>query len=233
MAVNTATGSGASIDGMNFVIDPQTVNWNYTTKIATQKTVGGKVIQLLGFNMGDLVVTGQWPGFHMAWQQKKFLERMIRIADAQVPIIGQPAPKPVRFMWPNMSWDFWVFLRDFKQNGTTVAIERSESNFTPTYTLTMFVYEDNGNILSAIQTSAAATFLKRISAGMGWVQSDWNGPMTIEEVSETLAGRSVFEYITTPLPFNEMADEGADVFEVEGNSSAETPVNPDDNSDEN
>ena len=234
MAVNSATGSGASIDGMNFVVDPQSVHWDYSVKINTKKTVGGKVIQLLGFNMGDLIVQGQYPGHHTTWNQKKFLDRIIKIADEQVPIIGRPSPKPVRFMWPNMNWDFWVFVKDLKQDGASVAIERSNGAFSPNYTLTMFVYEDNGNIVEAIKTSTQVKFLQRITAGMGWSQTDWNGPMTIKEVTDLLAGRTVYEYITTPLPFTEYNDEGPEVFSTEGNSSANsnTDTNTSDTDDE-
>lgn len=212
MAVNSATGDGASIDGMNFVVDPQTVQWTYTAKIGTQPTIGGKVVQLLGFNMGDLIVHGQYPARSTMWNQRKFLDRMADIADSQVPSLGKPAPKPVRFMWPAQKWDFWVYLKALRQDGSDVSIERNEATFSPTYTLTMFVYEDNGNIIKAVQGSAQVKFLQRITAGMGWSQTDWNGPMTIEDVSATLAGVTVWEYLATPLPMTAMTDQGADVF---------------------
>jgi hypothetical protein len=212
MAVNSNTGSGASIDGMNFVVNPQTVQWNYTAKIGTQKTIGGKVIQLLGFNMGDLIVRGQYPGRSTMWNQRKFLERISAIADSQVPKIGNKPPVPVRFKWPDQGWDFWVFVKALIQDGSSVSIERNEAMFSPTYTLTMFVYEDNGNIVKAVQGSAQVKFLQRITAGMGWTQTDWNGPMKIEDVSATLAGSTVWEYLATPLPMTAMTDQGPDVF---------------------
>jgi hypothetical protein len=215
MAVNSNTATGASIDGMNFVVDPQSVSWDYSVKIGTQPTIGGKVVQLLGFNMGDLIVRGQYPARSTMWNQRKFFERMVDIADSQVPKIGKPSPKPVRFMWPDRNWDFWVYLRALKQDGADVSIERNEAMFSPTYTLTMFVYEDNGNIIKAIQGSAQVKFLQRITAGMGWTQTDWNGPMTIADVSATLAGSTVWEYLATPLPFSDLLDQGADPFSTE------------------
>ena len=219
---------GASIDGFNMTIDPRGVHWNYSIKISTQKTIGGKVIQLLGTNIGDLIINGQY-GDHAVFRQNKFFERILKIADEQVPIIGQPAPKPVRFKWPEKNWDFWVYVKDLKQLGTDVAIERNVNHFSPEWRLVLFVYEDNGNIIKAIETSAQVKFLQRISAGMGWAQSDWNGPMTITEISETLAGRTVFEYLTTPLPFNEMYDEGPEVWEPE--TDEDTTTDTDDEED--
>ena len=189
---------GASIDGIPLRINPNEVTWDYRAKVATVKTVGGKVIQLLGFNMGDLVVRGSYgdPG-----RQKEMFERLKAIADAQVPTIGiQSASRPVRFLWPEKRWDFWVYVKALVQDGSPVSIERSPRVVNPRYTLTLFVYEDNGNIVSAIKNSAQVQFLQRISAGMGWSQTDWNGPMTIAEVQANLNGQTIFDYLFTPIP---------------------------------
>jgi hypothetical protein len=200
---------GASINGIPLRVNPRSVQWDYTAKVATIKTIGGKVIQLLGFNMGDLVIRGQY-GRDGIERQQEFFNQLQAIADSQVPVIGQAsASQPVRFLWPEKRWDFWVYIKSLIQDGTPVSIERSPTTFSPRYTLTLFVYEDNGNIVGAIKNSAQVQFLQRITAGMGWSQSEWNGPMTLAEVQASLNGASVFDYLFTPLPTPDFAfDQG-------------------------
>jgi hypothetical protein len=170
------------------------------------KTIGGKVIQLLGFEMSDLVVEGTFGGPDTLATQSAFFNQMKEIASAQAPVLGKTASKPVRFLWPEHGWDFWVFVKDLTQRGSSVSIETSESISAPKYTLTLFVYEDNGDIVRVAGSSAQAKFLARFTAGLGWSQSEWNGPQTLTELEEELQGQSVQDYLFShyglldPLP---------------------------------
>jgi hypothetical protein len=59
----------------------------------------------------------------------------------------------------------------------------------------MFVQEDNGDITHAARQSAAASFIARLGDGMGWKQSEWNGPMGA--LSDILDGNSILGRIAT------------------------------------
>lgn len=184
----------ASINGIPFAVDPSSIRWDYTLKISTKPTIGGKVVQLYGHSMGDLVVSGSFGGVE---RQAKFVKEIDAIAAAQAPRVlqsGAAAAPPVRFVWPGQNWDFWVYVRSIQQSGASVAIETSEQVHNPLYTLTLFVYEDNGNIVSPMIDSAMVSYLNRLTAGLGWSQSEYNGPLTEQNRNEILAGQTLFDY---------------------------------------
>lgn len=187
----------ASIDGVPFFVDPSSIQWNYTLKMSKTSTVGGLVIQLYGWSMGDLVISG---AFGSVERQRAFFAQIDDIADHQNPAAtpnGMSPARPVRFSWPEQKWDFWVYVRDLKQSGASVAIEESVSMHNPKYTLTLFVFEDNGTIVKSAGQSAMNAYLRRITAGLGWKQSQWNGPQTAEERQQAVGSQTFFDYAFT------------------------------------
>lgn len=182
-----------TIGGVLLPVNPQELKWDYSVRISTQKTIGGRVVQLLGWNMGDLVVSGKFGAFGVERQQHIF-EHLNTIAGQQAPKYGESPAKPVRFLWPEMGWDFWVFIKSMTQTGAGVSVERNQRIHSPGYTLTMFVYEDNGDIVKAVGGSAATQYLKRLTAGLGWSQSAWNGPETSQDLQDTLQGNTIMDY---------------------------------------
>lgn len=186
---------GASLDGVPMRLNPSSVRWPYTMKYADTKTVGGKVFQLLGASLGDLTVAGKFGAGGPA-EQQAMLDRIIALMDEQMPVNG-PA-KPVRFLWPERGWDFWCFVKKFTQTGSDVAIEASNQNFAPEYTLTLFIQEDNGSLVRTVKTAAAAAFIGRISAGLGWKQTAYNGPGNYDALSEILGGKTIWEAMMDP-----------------------------------
>lgn len=185
---------GASIAGIPFKINPDSVGWSYTVKMADHKTVGGKVIQLYGFKMSDLVITGFFGGPDAVASQQKFFDVIKDIATKQSPQSDRTSGDPVRLLWPEQGWDFWVFILALQQAGAPVAIETNERIIAPKYQLTCFVYEDNGDILRSATGLSQAKFLARLTAGLGWQQTSYNGPETIEEVAARLGGTSILDF---------------------------------------
>jgi hypothetical protein len=184
----------ASINGIHFAVDPSSIRWDYTLKISTKPTIGGKVVQLYGYSLGNLVVSGS---FGSVERQAEFVRQIDAIAAAQAPMVtqgGAVAAAPVRFSWPSQKWDFWVYIMAIGQEGASVSIETSEAMNSPKYTLTMFVYEDNGNVVSPMVDNAMTSYLHRITAGLGWTQSEYNGPLTVGDRNTILAGQTLFDY---------------------------------------
>lgn len=186
----------ATLNGIPFHVNPSSVAWQYNVRLASHKTIGGKVIQIYGFNMDDLTVSGHF-GRGAIERQREFFDRVKAIADDQVPPYSGEAVRPVRFLWPEQRWDFWVFIKALTQGGAGVSIETAMNISNPSYTLTLHVAEDNGEIVKVAASSAQAAYLKRLTAGLGWRQSEWNGPETLEDLHAVLQGRTFLDYAFT------------------------------------
>jgi hypothetical protein len=77
-----------------------------------------------------------------------------------------------------------VWLLDFTEpGGMGTAVNTSEANFAPKWLLTFFVVDDNGKL----KTVAEDAYIARLSAGIGWKRTIYNGPMGWDEVHTALA----------------------------------------------
>ena len=181
---------GAFLDGIPFRVNPQSVSWPYSVKLAPTKTMGGKVVQIYGVSMGDLVIEGVF-GAGGSDEQKAFFDRLVTIIESQMPVSSTSVPRPVRFHWPERGWDFWCYVKKIEQQNASTAIRASNQDFNPGYRLTLFVQEDNGDLVRVARNSAQAAYIARLSAGLGWKPSaDWNGPLTL---ADALEGDEVFD----------------------------------------
>jgi hypothetical protein len=161
----------ASLGPINFRVDPMSINWGYTVRYAVTPTIGGKVIQVLGANLEDLTVTGSF-GTGGWREEKQFLQRITDIADAQTDFTGG---RPVRFMYPPLGYDFQVFVKAIRPISNTVG------NFAPTWNLTLFIFEDTFGLTKTVKGDAMDAFITRLSEGVGWKRSEYNGGITKEE----------------------------------------------------
>jgi len=188
--------SNATLDGIEFRINPSAFQWEYRIKTSATPTIGGKVIQILGTTFSDLVLTGKMGSedAHIA-----FFKQVLKIADEQVPSRVNPAPLPVRFVWPERNFDFLVYVKGMTQSGAETAVKLAVDTVAPEYQLVLFVAEDNGNVIKQAANTIEADFLTRLTKGMGWAQSSWNGPLTDHELTTTLAGASVVGYLEAGL----------------------------------
>ncbi len=183
--------STATIDGISFPVNPSMVSWSYTVNMSTHKTIGGKVVQLYGWRMGDLTIGGH---FGSVDRQKAFFEQLRSIADKQAPTLDRRVPQPVRFRWPERNWDFWVFLKKVNQDGASVAVDITHQSVAPRYTMSLFVAEDNGNIVKAAESAAQTAYINRLTAGLGWEKSSWNGPVDLENFAKQTLGLSPIDF---------------------------------------
>jgi hypothetical protein len=144
--------------------------------------------------MSDLTITGHFGGPDAIESQQRFFKIIKRIADDQVPKVGTSGGAPVRFLWPEQGWDFFIYILSLKQTGASVAVETNERIHAPQYQLVGFVYEDNADLLKAVSGVGKAKFLQRITDGLGWQQSDYNGPKDYDVVARRLSGTSIFDF---------------------------------------
>lgn len=178
-----------SLDGVRLWVNPDDIRWNFKMKVVDHKTMGGKVIQVLGTTLSDLTISGAFgrgdraKGETEAWESEiRFRRQVEKWADRAV---HTDNTDPMRFIYPPQKWDFQVFIRSV--SGTDWSVE----NINPRWQLVLFPVDDRAQrVVKGIKD----LYLKRLLEGVGWKQTEYNGP-TQMEVEEELSGRSVEEYI--------------------------------------
>jgi hypothetical protein len=191
----------ALFDGKGFRIDPTAVSWNYTVKAQEIKTVGGKVIQVYGTDLGDMTVRGSFgAGGHA--EQERFLSRMKELADRQVIAAANRhlvTAQPSRFIYPPRGWDFRVYLKAYSQPGAPGAssVYVEPGLVAPQWELRLHMVGDQG--AQGIKKAAQNAFIERLSQGLGWnedaLKAGFHGTLTSAEVQTLLNGQSVTSYI--------------------------------------
>lgn len=162
--------SFALLQGEPFRIDPDSVQGGFRVKTAAIDTQGGRVVQVLGTSMDSLTVTGSFGrgGFP---EQRAFLARMTGMAIFQNALgDGQQ----IRFQWPDKGWDFSVRLRAYASPNGPMSVHVAADVQNPKWTLSLYVIDDNNTLKTA--AAGADQFIARLSAGIGWRQTIYNGP---------------------------------------------------------
>lgn len=173
----------ATLNGVAFRIDPISVGWTFSVKTAEMNTLGGRVVQVLGATLGDMTVNGSFG--RGGWQEQEvFLRRMKGLAEAQVSESGpgKQGARPMRFFYAPEGWDFLVYLKSFSQPGAGGSVNLDVPTVNIQWSLVFHIVEDN----SGLKQVAQDAFIARISAGLGWKQTKWNGAMTFGEMQSFL-----------------------------------------------
>lgn len=165
----------ATLGGVPFRINPNSVKWTFQMKVSQIETVGGRVVQIFGTELGDMQVSGVFgngdksKGDTEGWQdQVRFAERVKAWTEA-----AQNNGKPLRFVYAPKKWDFHVFIKAYTNpEGRTV--NHDVTTFNPKWTLTLFIVEDRtGVVTKGIQD----VYIQRLFDGIGWKQTAYNGPL--------------------------------------------------------
>ena len=171
----------ARLGDYTFLVDPTSVQWNFRMRMNQKHTVGGRVIQVFGTDLGDMVVRGtlgigdRGAGDTQPWEaMERFVDKMEDMADAS----GlNPQQDPLKFTLPAKNWAFDVYIKDLAPVNYTV------QGTSPEFTLTLFIVED---LTGRITRGVVDKYIERLVKGIGWSQSEYNGP-TEEEVEDLLA----------------------------------------------
>ncbi len=183
----TAIGN-ASLGGLPFRIDPDSVSWSFAMKVSRRTTVDGVVVQVYGTELGDMTVSGVFGGGDLTqgdqggWEaQERFRRQVEAWAEDAVATAGV---RPLRFLYAPRRWDFQVLVRGYTGAGGGPAVEHANELFNPKWTLTLFVVEDSTRrVIAGIKD----LYVKRLMDGIGWKQSAYNGPLTQADVDKVLA----------------------------------------------
>jgi hypothetical protein len=205
----------AQLGNYTFRINPSQVLFTYDVDTSVTNTVGGRVVQAYGATLGDITVQGLFgqertgsrrESWLLAEQFQAAVGQMV-VAQSIPPSAAQlqgtdrtPMHQPVRFVYndddptrraaglPIHNWDMMVYiksLKDVKSGASTMSHETGK--FSYGYTLTLFYVEDNTGTL---KTTLIDQFIQRLSEGVGWQRSSFNGGMSVDDLKTYLAANS-------------------------------------------
>jgi hypothetical protein len=180
------------LGGQPMLVNPSDIKWNFRMKFKDWKCLGGKVIQVYGTVLDDITINGAYSvqrhlGQKDVWEeQMRFRDQVERWADRAV---DQSNTDPLRFFYAPRKWDFQVYIKSIS------IIDWKVEDFAPKWTLVLYPMDDRAtHVVRGIKD----LYIKRLMDGIGWKQTDYNGP-TQQEVDDELAGRSVEEYVAAGL----------------------------------
>lgn len=207
--------SVASIGNVRFRISPSQVHWEYSVDAAVIPTVGGRVVQVYGVTLGDMTIQGLYgekrtgdpkESWKLAEEFKASIQRLA-IEQSKPPTPAQlsgvdrtPMHRPWRFYYsddtterrqqglPVHTWDFLVYVKGLKDVASPeFTVAHQTGKFSYGYTLTLFLQQDNTGQLATVAKNA---FIERLSTGLGWQRTAYNGHMTVADLQAYLSRNS-------------------------------------------
>lgn len=172
------------------------VDWNWEINTSVTPTIGGRVIQVLGATLSDLVISGSFgedrtsgedgQSWLLAESFYKKIRDMMEFQSSDSTTPGKMHP-PAVFTFPLKNWRFSVYIKDLIDPDGGGSITHSTGKFAYNYQLTLFIVEELSDALIKAGTShgvmndarakAIADYIDRISDGIGWKFSKYNGNM--------------------------------------------------------
>lgn len=185
---------------LRFRLNPTQVDWNFQIDTAVTETVGGRVVQVLGASLSDLIIRGSFGerrGTNHTLSRdyaEHFLATMKQMAAFQ----SRDATRhrrmhtPATFSFPAKNWRFQVYVKDLTDPDGGGSITHRPGKYSYDYVLTLMVHADlsdtshilgrsNGD-LNTKKDKAVAAYMSRISDGIGWHASEYNGPLQATDI---------------------------------------------------
>lgn len=195
--MGTATLGYPGGPSIAFRIDPEQIEWSWKVITNVVETIGGRVIQVLGARLDDLVITGSLGQNHAdpvngeSWQQAEaFITAITKIMEAQSADSTQQARMhpPAVFNYPPKGWRFNVYVKDLADPDGANSVILKTGKINQRYKLTLFIVQEGSPALVQAGTSngvlnqqaaqAVSAFMARISDGVGWHYGQFNGQVT-------------------------------------------------------
>jgi hypothetical protein len=205
----------AAIGDIRFRINPSQVYWEYSVDVAVIPTVGGRVVQVYGVTLGDMTIQGLFGQertgtMKESWQlAEDFRANIQRLAieQSRPPNFAQlsgvdrtPMHRTWRFFYnddtaerrqqglPIHNWDFQVYIKSLKDVAApSSTISHETGKFSHGYNLTLFLHQDNTGKLASVAKNA---FIERLSNGLGWQRTSYQGHMTVSDLQAYLSKNS-------------------------------------------
>ncbi|MET7363276.1 hypothetical protein ABZS76_33230 [Streptomyces sp. NPDC005562] len=198
-----------------FRINPSSIDWAFDIHTNIIRTVGGTNVQITGATLRDMTVTGylgenraagaspDGNGDHAgaSWRlHEAFIAQCRAIMQHQSRDSREPGKMhaPAVFNYPPRNWRWLVYLKSVDDLDGSASIEHRTGKYSHGYRLRLFIVQAGSDSLiqagsskseiDAAQASAIASFIKRISEGIGWRQSEYNGGL-VEDDGESKDGK--------------------------------------------
>lgn len=171
---------------LTFRIDPDSIEWNFKINTTVINTVAGRVVQVLGATLSDMTVSGHYGQARNmgsdgeSWKlAETFANKIREIQEYQSrdATVHGKMHVPATFNYSPKNWRFQVYVKALADSrGGSVA--HQSGRFSYDYALTLFVVDvisDDLHILTGAKKDAVDKYLARISDGIGWHFSQYNG----------------------------------------------------------
>lgn len=193
-----------------FRLNPSSIDWGFDIHSTVTPTVGGRVVQITGATLRDITVVGYLGENRKAsgppnpftndhagtsWRlHEQFIAQCRQIMEYQSRDATTPGKMhpPATFNYPDHDWRWQVYLTDVSDIDGQASIEHRTGKFSYGYQLKMFIVQAGSASLVKAGTSkdavdiaqekAITSYIARISEGIGWRQSEYNGPSGDEGV---------------------------------------------------
>lgn len=185
-----------------FRLDPDEVAWNWQMLTSVTPTVGGRVIQVIGATLSDVTIVGSFGQDRSdsehgeSWvMAETFYEqiRKIMIEQAKDSREQGKMQRPAIFTYSPRNWKFSVYVKDLSDPDGGGSITHAVGKFNYRFQLTLFVVEElsdalvkagtSHGVLSKSRQKSIDEYMARISDGIGWHFSQYNGPITTQGTS--------------------------------------------------
>ncbi len=177
-----------------FRVDPDSIEWNFEILTNVIETIGGRVIQVIGSYLDDLTITGSFGQDHstpdgVSWQQAEAFLLLIQAimekqsSDANTQQMMHP---PAVFTYPPKNYRFNVYVKSFDDaDNPGTSIVMTPGKFNQRWRLVLFIVQDastalvtagdSNGVVNKQAEAAIASYMSRISDGIGWVFSQYTG----------------------------------------------------------
>lgn len=186
---------------INFRLNPSSIDWGFDIHTHVDPTVGGRVIQITGATLRDLVVTGYLGENRKAGRSPdrnpdhagaswRLHEAFVKQCRAIMAYQSRDAAEhgrmhaPATFNYPPENWRWKVYLKSVEDLDGSASIEHRTGKYSHGYRLTMFIVQrgsdalvkagTSGSTVDLAQERAIASYIKRISEGIGWRETKYN-----------------------------------------------------------
>lgn len=196
--MGTATLGYPGGPSIAFRLDPELITWNWQVLTNVIETIGGRVIQVIGARLDDLTVQGSLGQDHAAgpvngtsWHQaEKFVSTVTKIMEAQSADSNQQGQMhpPAVFTYPPKGWRFNVYVKSITDPDGQSSVILTPGKINQRYSLALFIVQDGSSALVKAGTTngvfsqkaydAVSAFMARISDGVGWHFTQYNGQVT-------------------------------------------------------
>lgn len=184
--------------GIRFRIDPTDLAWDFQINTSVTPTVGGRVVQVTGATLSDIAIAGLFgedrdagpspgddPLEHKGRSWRLAVRFSNRIREMMVYQSNDQLKHPTAvFSYPPENWKFRVYLKDFRDpDGGAITIRPDK--FSHAYMLTLMVVQEESaslvkagqanGVLNKAKAKAIDEYIGRISNGIGWKPTEFNG----------------------------------------------------------